>query len=83
MACAAESEGFRRKTNSQTPEPEGSGKKHCETKQPTRLLCDSIIFHETTKLKILQSHKTQLVVSNHFVQKNHLIGNKLKQPKTK
>ena len=82
-ACAAESAGFRRKTNNQTPEPEGSGKIHHKTKPTTRLLCDSIIFHETTKLKIQQSQKNQLLVFNHFVQKNHLIGNKLKQPKTK
>jgi hypothetical protein len=30
------------KTNSQTPEPEGSGRKHCETELPMRLL-DGII----------------------------------------
>jgi hypothetical protein len=26
------------KTNNQTPEPEGSGRKHCETELPMRLL---------------------------------------------
>jgi hypothetical protein len=26
------------KTNSQTPEPEGSGRKHCKTELPMRLL---------------------------------------------
>jgi hypothetical protein len=31
------------KRNNQTPEPEGSGRKHCETKQPMRLLSASIL----------------------------------------
>jgi hypothetical protein len=31
------------KTNIQTPEPEGSGRKNCETKLPMRLLSASIV----------------------------------------
>jgi len=52
LACAAESEGFRRKTNRRNPEPEGSGQKHRPALQPTRLLGDSIILQKSTKPKL-------------------------------
>jgi len=39
------------KTNNPKPEPVGSGQNHCENIPTTRVLCDSIIFYKTTKIK--------------------------------
>jgi hypothetical protein len=40
------------KTNSQTPEPVGSGKKHCETELPMRLL-GTVNFKKAPKIGLL------------------------------
>jgi hypothetical protein len=41
------------KTTSQTPEPEGSGRKHCKTELPMRLLAASILKTSNFKKKSL------------------------------
>jgi hypothetical protein len=40
------------KTNSQTPEPVGSGRKHCETELPMRLL-GTVNFKKAPKIGLL------------------------------